>query len=188
MALDFSIDKEEKRGKPGTLHENDNANLGMKQPVADMLSEQMGMELESSQIYIGMAVWCDQVSLLGASSWFMKQGAEEYTHYQKLLAFAMDCGNSITLHPINGVETEFDSLLDCFAKTVEHEKTVWRSLQKIYDAALKANDVEVRVLLEGFLQEQIEEVRTVTNVYNRLKLVGTDGTGILLIDQELGKR
>lgn len=170
------------------LGENDNAELGMTQKVADLISDQMAMELESSQIYIGMGVWCDQQSLLGATNWFMKQAAEEYGHYQKFLTFAIDCGTTVTLHPINGVETEFDSLLDCFAKTVAHEKKVWDSLQSIYDVALKANDVEVRVLLEGFLTEQVEEVKSVTDIYNRLKLVGKDGTGVILIDQELGKR
>lgn len=170
------------------ITENDKAELGMQQTIADMVSIQMGRELESSQIYLGMAIWCDQASLLGASSWFMKQAAEEYSHYQKFLNFAMDCGTAIVLHPVPAAETEFDSLLDCFAKTVTHEKFVWASIQEIYNAALKNNDVEVRVLLEGFLQEQIEEVKTCMDVYNRLKMVGKDGTGILLIDQELGRR
>ncbi|NLE97600.1 MAG: ferritin, partial [Propionibacterium sp.] len=45
-----------------------------------------------------------------------------------------------------------------------------------------------RPLLNWFVEEQIEEEATVTEILNRIKLVGDDGHGVLRLDEELGSR
>ena len=59
----------------------------------------------------------------------------------------------------------------------------------IRDLALIADevkDLDSRSLINFFLDEQIEEEATVSEIVDQLELVGSDGSGILRIDARLG--
>lgn len=43
-------------------------------------------------------------------------------------------------------------------------------------------------LLHWFVEEQIEEEATVSEILGRLRLIGDDGAGLLWLDSELGAR
>ena len=49
-------------------------------------------------------------------------------------------------------------------------------------------DLESRQIVNWFLDEQIEEEDTVTEIIDQIKLVGNDGSGLLRIDATLGSR
>ena len=42
--------------------------------------------------------------------------------------------------------------------------------------------------LQGFITEQIEEEKSVSDVIARLKMAGDDSAALLSVDQELGQR
>ena len=43
-------------------------------------------------------------------------------------------------------------------------------------------------MLQWFVGEQVEEETSVGDIIQKLKLVGNDGTGLLMIDKELSAR
>ena len=43
-------------------------------------------------------------------------------------------------------------------------------------------------MINWFLEEQIEEESTVSEIVDQIKLVGNDGSGLLRIDAELSSR
>ncbi|MGO2756596.1 MAG: ferritin, partial [Brachybacterium alimentarium] len=45
-----------------------------------------------------------------------------------------------------------------------------------------------RPLLNWFVDEQIEEEATASEIIGRVKLIGNDGSGLLRLDAELGRR
>ena len=55
-------------------------------------------------------------------------------------------------------------------------------------AALDAQDLESRQLVDWFLSEQVEEEATVSEILDQIKLVGNDGSGLLRIDERLAGR
>ena len=52
----------------------------------------------------------------------------------------------------------------------------------------EVGDLGSRPLLNWFLEEQIEEESTVSEIVDQLKLVGKDGSGLLRIDARLAGR
>ena len=50
------------------------------------------------------------------------------------------------------------------------------------------DDVDSRTLLNWFLDEQIEEEASVSEIIDQLELVGDNGSGILRIDSQLSER
>ena len=54
--------------------------------------------------------------------------------------------------------------------------------------ATKEKDPAASVLLQWFVNEQIEEESSAKQVADELKLVGDNGHALLMIDRELGQR
>jgi ferritin len=53
---------------------------------------------------------------------------------------------------------------------------------------MKHKDHATYNFLQWFIDEQVEEESNVKDIITKLKLVGKDGQGILIVDNELGQR
>ena len=75
-----------------------------------------------------------------------------------------------------------------FSAVLEHEQKVSASIQKLYETALKENDYPTQIMLQWFITEQIEEENNDRDMIAKLKMVGDNGYGILMIDAEMAQR
>ena len=92
------------------------------------------------------------------------------------------------LHHPSAAEHEASCLAEKAVEAVlASEQAVTRSIEGLYDLAEKAGDRAAILLLQWFVQEQMEEENVVRTLLGRLKLAGDTGLGLLLIDQELAK-
>ena len=46
----------------------------------------------------------------------------------------------------------------------------------------------MEVLLDWFVQEQVEEEKSASEIVERLRMAGEDGAALLMLDKELGER
>jgi ferritin len=58
----------------------------------------------------------------------------------------------------------------------------------IMDAAAKENDHATRVILQWFVEEQVEEESSALNLVEQVKLTEDAAGAILILDRELGAR
>ena len=79
-------------------------------------------------------------------------------------------------------------MLDTFKTALAHEQKVSESIRNLYRAAESEGDLDSRPLLNWFLEEQIEEEATVSEIIGRLVMIDDDGPGLLRLDEELGLR
>ncbi|MGV7637025.1 ferritin, partial [Mycobacterium kansasii] len=75
---------------------------------------------------------------------------------------------------------------DVFNVALEHERRVSDSIRDLYRAA--NDDIDSKSLIQWFVNEQVEEEATVSEIVGRLKLIDGDGPGLLRLDEELGSR
>ena len=61
-------------------------------------------------------------------------------------------------------------------------------IREIARVANEVGDLDSRQLIDWFLNEQIEEEASVSEIIDRLKLVGNEGEGLLYLDARLGSR
>ena len=83
---------------------------------------------------------------------------------------------------------EFESVATVMRLALEHEQQVTASIDGLYEPPLKERDYSAHVLLEWFVDEQVEEEKSLTEIIAHLEMVGNDGTGLLLLDARLGAR
>lgn len=156
--------------------------------LQNALNNQIQSETYSSYLYMAMAAYADSKNFKGIAKWFKVQSQEEWMHAIKFYDFLIERGATVIFKAIEQPPSDFKSILHVFEATLEHEKKVTASINKLYELALKENDYPTQIMLHWFIDEQVEEEANVTEIIEKIKLVGEKGGSILWIDKELGKR
>jgi ferritin len=152
------------------------------------LNEQVNAELYSSYLYLSMAAYFTKANLQGFTRWMEVQALEELTHAMKFFNFIGERGGQVTLTPIDGPATSWKSPLAAFEAVYQHEVKVTNLIHKLVDLAIKEKDHASNNFLQWFVSEQVEEETSADAIVQKLKLVGKDGGGLFMLDQELGQR
>ncbi|MDP3984418.1 MAG: ferritin [Acidimicrobiia bacterium] len=151
-------------------------------------SDQVTMELASSNAYLQMSAWFDRADLPGMASWMRIQSDEERLHALRFIDFVLDRGNQVAIGEAPAPEKEFSTARSVFEAALANEQKVSAAIRDLYHLASSEGDVESFALLEWFLTEQIEEEATVDTILGQLSHAGDDGSALLLLDRELGAR
>jgi ferritin len=167
---------------------SENTQTPMKGAVRDAVEEQIKHEFYSSYLYLSMAGSFEVANLRGFAHWMREQSREELEHAMKFFDFLLDRGESVQLQAIEAPPYAFRSPLDTFEQALEHEKEITAHINDLYGLAVRENDYPAQVLLNWFVQEQVEEEKAATETVERLRLAGEDGAALLLLDSELGNR
>jgi ferritin len=156
--------------------------------MQDAINEQIKHELYSAYVYLGMSANAESANWPGAAKWLRMQAAEEQGHAMKLFDFVNDRGGKVTLQSIDQPPQNFTSLLDVFEQVLAHERKVTALIHRLYETALAEKDYASQGMLQWFIDEQVEEEKNATQIVDALKLVGTQGTALFMVDRQLGGR
>ena len=156
--------------------------------MAINLNNHMNLELFSANLYLSMSASAQAMGLKGAANWFMVQYQEELAHFFKFYNYLLDQDYKIKMEAMEAIPNDFKSLLDMFEQTLEHEKLITSEINKLMTEALEEHDHATRIFLNWFVTEQLEEENNDRDIISKLKLVGDNGQGLLLIDQEMAQR
>ncbi|MGO2052278.1 ferritin [Arthrobacter sp. MYb211] len=156
--------------------------------LAEAFNTQLTLELTAATVYRQLAVEMDVMSLSGIAGWFRAQAAEEVVHAEKFMTHMTDRDARPKIGeqpaPVMNVKT----VVDAFTVSLSHERKVSEAIRELYRLAQTEGDIDSIPMLNWFIEEQVEEEATVSEILDRLKLVGDDGSGILRLDRELGAR
>lgn len=156
--------------------------------MKEALGNQLNREFYSAYLYLAMSAYCNHTDFNGAAQWFKVQYEEEHMHATKIYNYLVEQGVQVILQEIGQPPSSFGAILDVFKASLAHEQSMTANLNDISDQALKEKDHATYNLLQWFVNEQVEEESTVGAIISKLKLVKDDGYGLLMIDNELGKR
>lgn len=156
--------------------------------VVEALKQQIQKELSSAYYYLSMSAYFSSVNLEGFAHWMKKQFEEETAHGLKIYDFILGRGGRVILEAIEKPPSEFKSPLDVMTKVLEHEKGVTASINALYELAVKEKDYPTQIMLEWFIQEQVEEERSAEEVINLLKMIGDAPAGLIMLDRQLASR
>ncbi|MDL1897829.1 ferritin [Anaerolineae bacterium CFX7] len=158
------------------------------QSLQDALNEQIKNEFYSAYVYLAMSSWFEDKALPGFAKWMRVQYQEELTHGLKIFDFILDRDARALVHGFNAPPAEWKSSLDAFESSYAHEQKVTAMINNLYALAVKENDYPTIVLLQWFINEQVEEEKSVKLIVDQLRMAGDSATALLLLDRELGAR
>lgn len=152
------------------------------------INYQINRELFSEYYYLSMASYFNAAGLSGFENFFLVQVEEERFHAMKMYRFLNEKGGRVALQAIEAPKTKFKSPLEVFELAFEHERLVSGLINDLMDLAISENDHATRNFLNWFVEEQVEEEASMETILNKLKLVNGEGHGLLMLDDELGRR
>jgi len=156
--------------------------------LQEALNEQVNAELYSAYLYLSMAAYFESTNLPGFANWMRVQAQEELTHAMKIYDYVNERRGKVTLKPIAGPPTEWDSPLAVFQAVYKHEQKVTGLINELVNLAIKEKDHAANIFLQWFVSEQVEEEKNADEVVQKLKLSADAPSGLFMLDKELGQR
>jgi ferritin len=160
----------------------------LSEKMTNELNEQVNREMYSAYLYMAMSSYSDSIGLKGFANWFMVQFHEEMFHAMKIYEYIQRQGEQPVLKAIDTPPSRFETALDMFEKTLEHEQFVTKSINNLMDLAIEEKDHATRIFLQWYVTEQVEEEENDNDIISQLKLIGDNPQGLMMLDRELGQR
>jgi ferritin len=162
--------------------------MELSKKMQDALNEQIKEELASAYIYLSMAAYCESINLGGFAHWMRAQTNEEMEHAMKFYGYIHDRGGRVVLEALDQPPIEFDGPTDVFEKTLAHEQYITGRIHMLYGMAVEEKDYASVGALQWFVDEQVEEEKTATEILEYLKMIGDKGQGLIMLDRHLASR
>jgi len=156
--------------------------------IQEELNKQINAEFYSSYFYLAMSAYFEAKDLQGFAKWFRMQADEEHAHAMKIFEYVYRIGGEVILQKIDGPKTDWDSFLEVFKDTFEHEQKVTNSINTLVDLAQKEKDHATVNFLQWFVSEQVEEEATAQMNVKKMEMIGDSKSGLFMLDNELGSR
>ena len=150
------------------------------------MNDQLMREIEAAYTYLSMAEFCQSKGLLGFGRWLEDQSKEEWSHAMKFRRFIQDRGEAAVFDAVRQPANSFSSVMDVFERALEHERAVTQSINDLYALAQDEKDFATQSFLNWFVDEQVEEEKTVMGIIDWLRALGDTPQGVYLLDRELG--
>lgn len=154
----------------------------------DAFNEQIKNEFYSAYMYLSMSAYFADLGLPGFASWMRAQAKEEVTHATKMYDYVLTRGEKVLLKAIDAPPAAWKNPLDVMQAGLKHEKFVTKCLNELTDLAIKEKDHASQNFLVWYINEQVEEEQSFTDIVNSLKLIKGEGQGLLMLDRELAAR
>ena len=152
------------------------------------INEQINAELWSAYLYLSMSMDCQAKGYNGIANWFYVQFQEEQAHARIFMNYLNSRDAKVELLPIAEVRTSWDSVLDMFKQTLEHEKKVTSLIRNLADIALEDRDHAATNRLAWFIDEQVEEEESARDMIQAFEAVEGNKYGMYMLDKELAAR
>jgi ferritin len=156
--------------------------------IQDAINEQIKNELFSAYIYLSMSSHFEEMNLSGMAHWMRLQSNEEVEHAMKFFEYIHDRGGKVSLAAIGQPPLEWKSPLAVFENAYEHEQKVTGMINNIYALAVKENDYPTQIMLQWFINEQVEEEKNASTIVEQLKMIGDNKNALMMLDHNLGAR
>lgn len=158
------------------------------QKIQKALNEQIQHELGSSYLYLAMATYFYSQNLDGMAQWMRAQAKEELAHTFKIYDHLIERGIEVQLAALAEPKKSWNSPLEAFEDAYKHEQFITSKINELYKLAMEVSDNPALVMLQWFISEQVEEEASVSKVVETLKMIGNSGSGLVMLDRQLGKR
>lgn len=156
--------------------------------VAALLNEQVNKEFFSAYLYLSFVNYFENRGLSGFSNWYNVQAQEERDHAMLMVKFLQNNDTQLIYESIKKPESTWDNELEVLKTGLAHEKYITDSINTIYATALNAKDYRTTQFLDWFIKEQGEEETNVSILIKKVELIGNEGNGLYMLNQELALR
>jgi ferritin len=150
----------------------------------EALNEQIGYEFGASQQYIAVAVYYDGLALPELAAHFYRQAVEERNHAMIMVQYLLDADAPVVIPGVEAPTTAFADPVAPVALALEQEKRVTSQIIELVKLARDEGELVGEQFLHWFLQEQREEVSSMTDL---LQIIERGRDNLLQVEEYLAR-
>lgn len=154
------------------------------QRLHSAINAQINAELWSAYLYLAMSLDAESKGYKGFANWFYVQFQEEQAHARIFMNYLNSRDAKVELLPIDPVPATWDSILDMFRHTLEHEKKVTSLINNLAAIANEDRDFASINRLNWFIDEQVEEEESARDMITAVEAVEDNKYGMYQLDKE----
>jgi ferritin len=158
------------------------------QRLHSAINAQINAELWSAYLYLAMSLDAESKGYKGFANWFYVQFQEEQAHARIFMNYLNSRDAKVELLPIDPVPATWDSVLDMFRQTLEHEKKVTSLINNLAAIANEDRDFASINRLNWFIDEQVEEEESARDMITAVEAVEDNKYGMYQLDKEQAAR
>jgi ferritin len=151
----------------------------------DALNEQIGYEFGASQQYVAIAVYYDSETLPQLAAHFYRQAVEERNHAMMIVQYLLDAGERVAVPGVEAPRTDFSDPAAPVELALEQERRVTQQIAALAQLAREERDLVGEQFLHWFLQEQREEVASMSDLLRLVERAAQ--SNILLAEDSLAR-
>ena len=149
------------------------------------LNDQIANEFGASQQYIAIAVYYDVQTLPQLAAHFYRQAVEERNHAMMMVQYLVDADADVRIAGVDAPQTEFASDREPVALALDQERRVTAQIAALAQLAREEADLVGEQFLGWFLQEQREEVASMSAL---LSVIDRAASNTLLVEDYLARQ
>jgi len=150
----------------------------------DALNEQIAHEFAASQQYVAIAAYYDAESLPQLATTFYRQAVEERNHAMMMVQFLLDADAPARIPGVDAPQTSFGDAREPVALALDQERRVTDQIVALVRLAREEGNLVGEQFLHWFLQEQREEVSSMSHL---LATVERAGDNLLSVEEYLAR-
>jgi bacterioferritin B len=150
----------------------------------EALNGQIGYEFGASQQYVAIAVHYDSLTLPQLAAHFYRQAVEERNHAMMLVQYLLDSDAEIAIPGVEAPQTSFGDGVEPVRLALEQERRVTQQIVELARLAREEGDLVGEQFLHWFLQEQREEVSSMSAL---LAVVERSADNVMLVEDYLAR-
>lgn len=154
--------------------------MALSAKIAKAINEQITEEFASEHIYRAMAYKLESMNLVVFAKWFQIQAAEEREHAEKFAKYLLNQGSEVNLGAIAKPRANWKSCQQICEESLKHEKHITACINKLVNLASKENDHATYSFLLWFVNEQVEEIASISHLLDMVKLTTNAGQVLML--------
>lgn len=136
---------------------------------------QIGHEMGASLQYISIAAYFDSEALPQLAQFYYRQSEEEREHAMKFVKFVLDVGGSVQIPDVPAPKSGFGSAEKAVVLSLESEERVTQQIYELVEIAKEERNHIAQQFLHWFVEEQLEEVGTMTSLLQVVRRAGPEG-------------
>jgi len=152
---------------------------------ADTLNVQIASEFGASQQYVAIAVHYDAETLPALAAHFYRQAVEERNHAMMIVQYLIDAGVDVVTPAVAAPQVSFADDRAPVVLALAQEKSVTEQIVNLVRIARDEGDPVGERFLGWFLDEQREEVASMSSLLAVIDRAGTDN--MLLVEDYLAR-
>ena len=151
----------------------------------DALNEQIGREFGASQQYVAIAVYYDAETLPQLAAHFYRQAVEERNHAMMIVQYLLDAGEAVAIPGVAAPRGDFGDAADPVRVALDQERQVTEQIVALAGLAREEGDLVGEQFLHWFLQEQREEVSSMSALLAVVERA--EASNVLLVEEYLAR-